>query len=200
MLRPSRFFGYMIRIGLGFPLCHVPLTSLRFILWTSSTAFKLKCFVEGFHSTPHLHFIADSHRASYSIILFICVRADTLIAKQARKSSASYQNCLTVKVGSSVPCAYFIDCADVTQRFHAIFVYTFGENLFALLALLLLTLPLELTFHVLFALPRLAERRRTFCATTYVPYCFAFASCQRCNICLASRVICDQYRTLLPFR
>ena len=29
-------------------------------------------------------------------------------------------------------------------------------------ALLLLTLPLELTFQVLFALPRLAERRRTF--------------------------------------
>ncbi len=47
-------------------------------------------------------------------------------------------------------------------RLSAAFVCTIGENLFALLALLLLTLPLELTFHVLFALPRFADRKRTF--------------------------------------
>ena len=48
------------------------------------------------------------------------------------------------------------------HRFYAAFVFTIGLNLFELLALLLLTLPLELTFHVLFALPRFADRKRTF--------------------------------------
>ena len=37
-----------------------------------------------------------------------------------------------------------------------------GAGLFAFVALLLLALPLVLTFHVLLALPRLAERKRTF--------------------------------------
>ena len=39
-----------------------------------------------------------------------------------------------------------------------------GTSAFALFALLLFTLPEEFTFHVLFALPRLALRNRTFCA------------------------------------
>jgi hypothetical protein len=37
-----------------------------------------------------------------------------------------------------------------------------GASAFAFVALLLLALPVEFTFHVLFELPRLAERRRTF--------------------------------------
>ena len=37
-----------------------------------------------------------------------------------------------------------------------------GAGLFAFVALLLLALPVVLTFHVVFALPRFAERNRTF--------------------------------------
>ena len=37
-----------------------------------------------------------------------------------------------------------------------------GANRFEFVALLLLTLPVEFTFQVLFALPRLALRRRAF--------------------------------------
>jgi len=37
-----------------------------------------------------------------------------------------------------------------------------GAGLFAFVALLLLALPVVFTFHVLFALPRFADRRRTF--------------------------------------
>ena len=55
------------------------------------------------------------------------------------------------------------------RRGNALYVFLFprilsiGEKRLALLALLLLTLPLEFTFHVLFELLRLAERKRTFC-------------------------------------
>ena len=44
-----------------------------------------------------------------------------------------------------------------------------GAGLFAFVALLLLALPLELTFHTLLALPRLAERTRTFWAYSLHP-------------------------------
>lgn len=50
-----------------------------------------------------------------------------------------------------------------------------GAKRFALIALLLLTLPLAFTYQVLFALPRFALRRRTFWALAYTPY--AFMSC-----------------------
>lgn len=67
-----------------------------------------------------------------------------------------------IAVGISVPCVYSISDTDAMRQLDAAFVYAIGEKRFALLALLLLTLPLAFTFHVLYALPRLAERRRTF--------------------------------------
>lgn len=48
-------------------------------------------------------------------------------------------------------------------------VDTIGSNLFAFEALLLFTLPEVLTFQVLFALPRLAERKRTFWVISSLP-------------------------------
>lgn len=45
-----------------------------------------------------------------------------------------------------------------------------GAQRKALYALLLLTLPVALTFQVLFALLRFAERKRQFCVITYAPY------------------------------
>ena len=44
-----------------------------------------------------------------------------------------------------------------------------GAHRFAFVALLLLALPVVLTFHVLFALPRFAERKRQFCAFSLHP-------------------------------
>ena len=66
------------------------------------------------------------------------------------------------------------------RRGNALYVFLFprilsiGEKRLALLALLLLTLPLEFTFHVLFELPRLAERRRTFCYSLH-PVMFKYS-------------------------
>ena len=51
--------------------------------------------VDGFHTTPLLHFIADSHSASYSLKFFILY----VIAGQARKSPASYRYCLAFRQG-----------------------------------------------------------------------------------------------------
>ena len=45
-----------------------------------------------------------------------------------------------------------------------------GQPRFAFVALLLLALPVVLTFHVLYALPRLAERNRQFWAIAYTPF------------------------------
>lgn len=48
--------------------------------------------------------------------------------------------------------------------------YNLGAHLLALFALFVFTLPDVLTFHTLFALLRLAERRKQFCAqTAYSP-------------------------------
>ena len=83
------------------------------------------------------------------------------VAGQARTSPASYRYCLAIRQGFRFLVSVLkSDCHCMTAyRFH---VGTIGANLFELLALLLLTLPDELTFHVLYALPRFAERNRTF--------------------------------------
>ena len=78
------------------------------------------------------------------------------------KSRASHYNCLAFRQGFRLLVYMHSAAPMLCISFHAPFAFTIGLNLFALLALLLLTLPLELTFHVLFALPRFAERRRTF--------------------------------------
>ena len=75
MESPSRFFGYMIMIGLGVPFFHVPSRSARLILRVSSTSFKVKCFTDGFHDTPFRHFIMASQSASGSVISsFVFIR------------------------------------------------------------------------------------------------------------------------------
>ena len=57
-------------------------------------------------------------------------------------------------------------CCDLSQS---------GAGRFAFVALLLLALPLELTFHALFALPRLADRRRTFWYSLHPRYKAAYS-------------------------
>lgn len=53
------------------------------------------------------------------------------------------------------------DCLTLCAGMSILYI-AIGSKTFALLPLLLLTLPDELTFQVLHALPRFADRRRTF--------------------------------------
>ena len=71
-----------------------------------------------------------------------------------------------------------------------------GAQRYELFALLLLTLPDELTFHTLFELLRLADRRRTVAArsiSTYIPY--LLYSVANCIFLLAS----DSRQALIRF-
>lgn len=52
-----------------------------------------------------------------------------------------------------------------------------GAGLFAFVALLLLALPVVFTFHVLLALPRFADRRRTFWVQPTPLMCSTYAPC-----------------------
>ena len=128
----------------------------------------IKSFTAGFHRTPLWHLSIDSHNASYPMIslfdfiycffISIHVLAERGLYKSLRHHAWC---CSTQMVRISVP------CINDQINIHYVFAYksnvnTIGENLFALLALLLLTLPDEFTFQVLLALPRLAERKRTF--------------------------------------
>lgn len=68
--------------------------------------------------------------------------------------------CLSSKAGDSAPCVIGCACLTYSKTFYYSISQS-GAGLFAFVALLLLTLPVVLTFHALFAVPRLADRRRT---------------------------------------
>ena len=74
--------------------------------------------------------------------------------------------------GMAFDSVYIQHCVEpvlCTGRMNAL-TYNPGAHLLALLALFVFTLPDVLTFHTLFALLRLAERRKQFCAfTAYSP-------------------------------
>ena len=66
-----------------------------------------------------------------------------------------------VKIGRACSCAAGLIRPQMIQS---------GAHRFAFVAVLLLALPVEFTFHALFALPRLAERKRQFCAFSLHPF------------------------------
>ncbi len=71
--------------------------------------------------------------------------------------------------GDSAPCVIIGRARSFAAGVFRPHVIQSGAHRFAFVALLLLALPVELTFHVLFALPRLAERKRQFCAFSLHP-------------------------------
>ena len=95
------------------------------------------------------------------ILSFILSRHVIALAGSAWKSRASQRVLFILSDGISAPCL-MSSGQPLLCNSHGALCKTIGEERYALNALLLLALPSELTFQALFALPRFAERKRTF--------------------------------------
>ena len=74
------------------------------------------------------------------------------------------------KAGDSAPCVMSFGLPCLRHRLSGFMMMQSGHPRFAFVALLLLAFPDVFTFHVLFALPRFAERNRQFWAYSLHPY------------------------------
>ena len=154
-------------MGFGAPFFHLPFCRATLIRSVSSTPFNAKCFTEGFHETSFLHFTMESQSASGSMIssfvfIFLMWRVPDFRISSYRPLGLPRRHVVVrLSAGTSVPCGLLSGRLSLRESLFARH-YTIGKKRLLQLALLLLTLPLELTFHVLFASPRYAERNRTF--------------------------------------
>jgi hypothetical protein len=74
------------------------------------------------------------------------------------------------KAGDSAPCVMSFRLPRLRRRLSGFVMMQSGHPRFAFVALLLLAFPDVFTFHVLFALPRFAERNRQFWAYSLHPF------------------------------
>ena len=142
-----------------------------------------------------MHFIPLSQYASKSVTLSI---PNMFVADQARTSSASYWYCFAY-AGISVPCVYYVESTYAMHRLTLSCSHNRGEPI-RVAGVVVVDIAGRVDIPRIVRIATIRRTQPNVLSTTYIPYCFAFASCHFWTRALVSRVICDQYCTLFPLR